>query len=81
MSIMTVQMLGKTGGPPKNSRTGGTSKSNPGAAGGTGNQNPNEISLRTITGGDRAGAAILTLLVLIAVLGGGAWLVWPRGDS
>jgi mannan endo-1,6-alpha-mannosidase len=58
---------------PKSSRTGATSKGDPNA----GSQAPKDpAALRSkITTGDKAGAAILTLLATAIVIGGAIWLV------
>lgn len=77
LSVVTAQLVGKTGGPPKNYRTGGTSKSDPGAAGGHGVDGDGPAPLKPITTADRAGAAILTLVVLVALIAGGVWLMLP----
>lgn len=66
-------MDGSTVMPPLTSKTGGTSVSQPGAGSQgddslTAGQNP--ILTRTITTGDRAGAAIMTILALAIVAGG-----------
>lgn len=62
--------------------TGGTSKSDPSAGTGgagsgsaQGSLSPGNVARRPITTSDRAGAGILTALVLCFVLGGTAWLL------
>lgn len=62
--------------PPLTSSTGGNSTSNPSA--GTGSSGPQfqpSIFTRTITTGDKAGAAILTIMVATTIIGGSLWLV------
>ena len=52
--------------------TGAQSESNPN----TGIQGPVLNELSPITTADRAGAAIMTILVVVFVVGGAVWLVW-----
>lgn len=62
--------------PPVTLKTGGTSKGDPNAGG-----TPDETfhpTWKVITTGDRAGAGILTTLMLGGMIGGSAWLVWER---
>ncbi|KAG9528260.1 mannan endo-1,6-alpha-mannosidase, partial [Aureobasidium melanogenum] len=62
--------------PPLTTSTGGNSTSNPSA--GTGSTGPKfqpSIFTRTITTGDKAGAAILTIVVVSTIIGGSLWLV------
>jgi mannan endo-1,6-alpha-mannosidase len=66
---------------PLSNKTGGTSKGNPsagtgpdGATGGGGGGGGRAGSVDPITTGDKAGAGILTALVVVFVLGG-AWYV------
>jgi len=63
---------------PLTANTGGTSKSDPSA--GTGNQNARpdlpSVATRPITTGDKAGAAIVTILVVIFMVGGAAWMLF-----
>lgn len=58
---------------PKSSSTGATSKPDPNA-GSSAPSNPAALTDK-ITTGDKAGAAILTLLAVVIILGGAAWLV------
>ena len=59
---------------PVTNKTGGTSKGDPGAGSGGANTNPT-LSQSTIGTSDRAGAGILTTLVLISVIGGAWWMI------
>ena len=59
---------------PVTNKTGGTSQGNAAAGGGSGSANP-ALSLNTITGKDKAGAGVLTTLVLISVIGGAWWMI------
>lgn len=55
--------------------TGGTSKGNPGLGGGDmGRDDPKPPEYRPITAGDKAGAAILTAVVLIGLITGIGWI-------
>lgn len=56
---------------PVTNNTGGTSKGNPDAGS---NSNDNPLAFDTITGGDKAGAGILTTLILMGLFGGGWWM-------
>ena len=55
-------------------RTGAKSQSDPTAGGSTGGQLPSSYS-RTITTADKAGAAILTIMMSALFVGTGWWLV------
>jgi mannan endo-1,6-alpha-mannosidase len=60
--------------PPTTGNTGGTSIGDP-SAGSGGDKPPTGASaLRTMTEGDKAGAGILTFLILVTMLGGSWWL-------
>jgi len=61
--------------PPVTNSTGGTSKGNPNAGNGDGSGTGSPTAKKPVTTGDRAGAAILTALVLLAVLGASWWMV------
>lgn len=63
--------------PPYTTATGGTSKGDPSAGTGSGEDGGDlpAIYTRTISTSDKAGAGILTALVLVFTLGGAAWLV------
>lgn len=59
--------------PPTSKKTGGTSESDPNAGGDdNGLPQPTEV-----TGGDKAGAGIVTVLLLVLGIGGYAWMSWP----
>ena len=58
---------------PKSSQSGATSKGDPNA-GSTAPQDPTALR-STITTGDKAGAAVLTLIAAAIVIGGAVWLV------
>lgn len=80
LEIFQTNLEDQVAGPLSNS-TGGTSKGNPSAgtgpdsaSGGGGGGGGRAGSSNPITGGDRAGAGILTALVVVFVLGG-AWYV------
>jgi mannan endo-1,6-alpha-mannosidase len=70
LEVIQSNLIGTVPGPVTNS-SGGTSKGN-NAAGSNSNDNPS--SLNAITGGDKAGAGILTTLILIALFGGAWWM-------
>ena len=58
---------------PKSASSGGTSQSDPGAGGGA--STDTEVRFSAITTADKAGAAILTILVVVALVGGGIWII------
>ena len=60
---------------PVTNRTGGTSQGNVAAGGGSGSSSNPALSTETITGKDKAGAGVLTTLVLISVIGGAWWMI------
>lgn len=60
---------------PLSFNTGGNSKSNPNAGEDAPHDATDEFKKHPITGGDRAGAAILTILVIGAIFGLGVWIV------
>lgn len=66
-NLITSQMT------PLTQTTGGTSKSDPGAGSGSG-PGPGQEA-KTVTTGDKAGAGILTVLVIGLIIGTGCWLV------
>lgn len=75
-SIFTANLIGKTGSGPVTSKNGGTSSSNPGVGGGGSNSDQGSpVMLKPITTGDKAGAGILTALVLASIFGTTFWLV------
>ena len=74
LSVIQANLITNATGPVTN-RTGGTSKGNPAAGtGGIDENNPAGL-INPITSKDRAGAGILTTLVLIGVVGGCWWMV------
>ena len=70
MEVIQSNLIGTVSGPVTNS-TGGTSKGNS-AAGSGADDNP--AAFDTITSGDKAGAGILTTIVLIGLFGGAWWM-------
>lgn len=60
---------------PLTSTTGGTSSSNPDAGNDAPHNPEDEFKRNPITSGDRAGAAILTILIIGAVIGLCVWIV------
>lgn len=70
LEVIQSNLIVSVPGPLTNS-SGGTSKGNS-AAGSNSDDNP--ASLNAITGGDKAGAGILTTLILIALFGGAWWM-------
>ena len=72
LSVISANLITEVAAP-KTAVTGGTSKGNPAA--GTGNgETKNPLVGNPVTTGDRAGAGILTTLVLGGILGG-AWFM------
>jgi len=69
--IGATQMNANTA--PKSARTGGTSQSDPNA--GNDVDTAPVIKFDPLTTGDKAGASIITILIIAAVVGGGIWLV------
>jgi len=55
---------------PLSAATGGTSQGDPSA----GSNSKKPVTLNAITGGDKAGAGILTTILLIAMIGGSWWM-------
>ncbi len=66
-------LLNRAGIKPLSLRTGATSESNPSA--GTPATTDPAATRSPITTGDKAGAAILTLIISVVLIGGGVWLV------
>ena len=60
---------------PVTNKTGGTSQGNVAAGGGLGGSSNPALSQNPITGRDRAGAGVLTTIVLISVIGGAWWMI------
>ena len=59
---------------PLTNTTGGTSVSNPSAGSSTTNSTQPDQVTKPITTGDKAGAGILTFLVIVGVVGGAWWI-------
>jgi len=79
LSAIGANMLNlKTLAAPLTSDTGGTSKSDPSAGTSDTNSRPDlpNIATRTITTGDKAGAAIITIIVVALMVGGAAWMLF-----
>ncbi|OCK85630.1 glycoside hydrolase family 76 protein [Lepidopterella palustris CBS 459.81] len=73
LSVIAANLIGEVTAP-YSAVTGGTSKGNPSAGtGGGATQNP--LVGSPITTGDKAGAGIITTLVLVTILGGGWFMV------
>lgn len=74
LSVIQANLIDQVYTPVTNT-TGGTSRGNAGAGGsGSGKSNP-ALSTNTITAKDKAGAGVLTTLVLISVIGSCWWMV------
>jgi 3-methylcrotonyl-CoA carboxylase beta subunit len=73
LNIISVLNVDRTP-PPVSGKTGGTSKGDPGLGNGKSDEEKTGISFGPVTAGDRAGAAILTILVVVATVGG-AWFM------
>ncbi|OMP86218.1 Mannan endo-1,6-alpha-mannosidase DCW1 [Diplodia seriata] len=75
LEVMSTALISHVEGP-LTTKTGGTSKGDPGAGGdAAGSSTPKRRE--PITAGDKAGAAILTILCIGGTLGGGFWLLMP----
>ncbi len=72
LEVIQVNLVDQVSGPVTNA-TGGTSRGDPAA--GTNSAGAAPPVLNTITTADKAGAGILTFMVLSMVLGGGWWMV------
>ncbi|KAF2722261.1 glycoside hydrolase family 76 protein [Polychaeton citri CBS 116435] len=73
LEVIQSNLIDRVSGPVSNT-TGGTSRGNP-SAGTGGSANGPIVPPDQITTGDKAGAGILTALVLILILGGAWWMV------
>jgi len=76
-ALNVISVLGVDGAPiPYSMDTGGTSKGNPSLGSGDNNEasapKPDE---KPITTGDKAGAAILTIIVAVLTVGGAVWML------
>lgn len=75
LSVIQANLIDQVSVPVTN-KTGGTSQGNAAAGGGGGISNNNPaLSQHAITQGSRAGAGILTCLVLISVIGCSWWMI------
>jgi mannan endo-1,6-alpha-mannosidase len=70
LEVIQGNLITKVAGPVTNA-TGGTSKGDP-SAGSNADDNPRAFN--AITGGDKAGAGILTTLILVILFGGAWWM-------
>jgi hypothetical protein len=61
--------------PPYSSDTGGSSKGDPSLGSGSVDDDIPQLDISPATTGDKAGAAILTILVVAFVVGGAGWMV------
>lgn len=77
LEVVTSNLIQKARDPLTNS-TGGTSVGNPNAGLGTA-ASGDPSNTRPATTGDKAGAGILTAVVIAAVLGGFVWVSMPDG--
>lgn len=59
---------------PLTNNTGGTSVSNPGAGSASTINPQSDATVKAVTTSDRAGAGILTLLIIVGVIGGAWWI-------
>ena len=74
LSVVQSNLISKVA-PPVTADKGGQSKGNPAAGSGTESHRPKDTILtKTITTGDRAGAGILTAIVLSGVIGSTWWM-------
>jgi mannan endo-1,6-alpha-mannosidase len=77
MSVIQSNLI-KNVDPPVTLQKGGTSQSDPNAAQGTGGDSSTDtitVDMGPVTGGDKAGAGILTVLGLAFAIGGGSWMI------
>lgn len=73
LEVIISNQIGAVGGPVTNT-TGGISKGDPNAGSGSVGS-ANGLNSHQTTSADRAGAGILTFLMLVGLLGGCAWLI------
>lgn len=71
LEVMQNLLIGNVAGP-VTEKKGGISKSDPSAGS---EAKPEDIKFRTIGAGDKAGAGILTTLVLVGIVAGAWWMV------
>ncbi|EXM14936.1 hypothetical protein FoTM2_009494 [Fusarium oxysporum f. sp. vasinfectum] len=74
LSILMYTLVDDATGP-VTSKTGGTSKGNPGGGSIGPGEEKGELNLKPITTADKAGAGILTFLILFGVIGGVSFMV------
>ena len=74
MEVIASRLINNVDGPVTHS-TGGTSKGDPSAGSGQDNSGDNPLATSPVTTGDKAGAGILTAVILIGILGGAWWMV------
>ena len=74
LQAFNAEMAKFKAGPIKNYQDGGTSKGDADAASNSGSD-PNTEANKPVTTGDKAGASILTLIVVGATVGGSVWLI------
>jgi len=70
LEVVQSNLIMSVAGPVSNA-TGGTSKGNPSAGGNSGSS---PITFSDVTNADRAGAGILTTIVLVSMIGGAWWM-------
>ncbi|KAL8808646.1 MAG: hypothetical protein Q9200_004162 [Gallowayella weberi] len=81
LSVIQANLISKVA-PPVTADRGGTSKSNPEAGTGTSSQTPPDPLLtRQVTMGDKAGAGILTAIVLGSLLGSTWWISFAAANN
>ncbi|RMZ87696.1 hypothetical protein DV736_g5082, partial [Chaetothyriales sp. CBS 134916] len=73
LEIVQSNLLDTVAGP-VSANTGGISKGDPNAGSGS-KINPNDLNQKAITAADRAGAGILTVVIITLVVGGAWWIV------
>lgn len=73
LEVIQSNLITEVAGP-VTQNTGGTSKGNP-DAGSSSPVGPNDLQTQKVTTSDKAGAAILTVLLVFFVVGGAWWLV------
>lgn len=83
MAALEVMLSALDGPGPVTGTSGGTSKSNPNAGVGTGGSGPDggPIMFAPVTTADKAGAAILTVVVVVFMLAGAAWMIISETSS
>ena len=74
LAVIQANLINQVQAPVTN-KTGGTSKGDPAAGGGTSSNNNPALPQNPIGNSDRAGAGILTALVLISLIGSAWWMI------